>query len=137
MGSIIDLSLPGARLPDFLVIDSNLIIAHFLTSLHTPYPETAARASRFFRLLEIDGGIGIVTLSCFNEVLHFAVKAKYRSEIPNYVTNLRIAFPKRVRYDWLDLYKIEPAILQRFHPDLAQLRQLMIAKHLTLIASGR
>jgi hypothetical protein len=74
-----------------------------------------------------------VTLSCLKEVLHFAIKATYRSEIPNYLTGLGVAFPRQARYDWIDLYKIEPGILQGFHPDLTQLRRLMVAKHLLIL----
>jgi predicted nucleic acid-binding protein len=133
MGSGVDLTVPGSQIPDLLIIDTNLIIAHLLSNVHTPHPMTAARSAFLFRGLQASNGVGLITSSSLTEVMHFAIKAKYRLEIRNHLADLAAAYPNRSRFDWIDLYKIEPGILRRLGPDLEQLRQHLIANNLLFL----
>jgi len=133
MGSVVDLSTPSRQIPDLMVVDTNLIIAHLLAHLHSPLPRTAARASYVFQTLQTINGIGLVTSSTLNEVVHFAIKAKYRLEVQSHLANLVAAYPNRSRFDWIDLYKIDPGILRRFGPDLEKLRQHLVENNLLFL----
>jgi predicted nucleic acid-binding protein len=129
MGSVVDLAAPGHQIPDLLVVDTNLIIAHLMAHMHSPHPRTASRAAYLFRALQASNGIGLVTSTSLNEVLHFAIKAKYRLEVQSHLADLTAAYPNRSRFDWIDLYKIDPGILQSFGPDLERLRQHLIGSN--------
>jgi hypothetical protein len=97
MGRVVDLSVPGSQFPDLVVVDTNLIIAHLLSNVHTPHPLTAARSAFLFRRLQAINGIGLITSSSLTEVMHFAIKAKYRLEIRNHLPQLATAYPNRSR----------------------------------------
>lgn len=127
MGSVIDLALPVSRLPDRVAVDSNLIIPRLLSGLHTPHPTTAVRVAQFFSLLGAGNSLALITPTVFSEVLHFAVTAKYRSEMGNHQPELVARFPAKRGFDWKDLYKINNEILQRFAPDLERFRRLLLA----------
>jgi predicted nucleic acid-binding protein len=133
MGKIVDLAVPGHQIPDLLVVDTNIIVAHLLAHMHSPLPRTASRAAYMFRTLKSINGIGLVTSSSLTEVMHFAIKAKYRLEIQNHIGDLAAAYPNRSRFDWIDLYKVDPSILRGFGSDLEQLRQRLIDNNLLFL----
>ena len=130
MGNLFDLSVAGHYLPDRVVIDSNLIVVHLLAAFPTPDPVVAARAAWLFGGLVSGATLAIVTPTIAAEVFHIAVKARYRAELPNHGLALARALPGRKRFDWIDLYKLDPTILQRFGPALQRLRQVMLRYNL-------
>ena len=145
MARVFDLSIPGIVLPARVVVDTSLVIPHLLPGYHAPHPQAASRATRFFSLRRLNRTIGLVTSIGLNEIFHFAIASKYRSEIPSHVPALMTSYPAKRRFDWLDLYKIDGSILQRFVTDLERLCRLLTANGLVVvqpadlrpIASGR
>jgi len=133
MGSIVDLSRPDARLPDRLIVDSSLVIPRFLTQYHSPHPSTAARAASFFTLLGAGPAVGVLTPTSFAEVVHFAIVAHYRLELPGHRSLLAASFPDKKGFDWKDLYKIDHSILRRFGLELRQLRRVLLATGLAFL----
>ena len=136
MGRIVDLALPGVRLPSRLALDSSILVPRFLTTYHTPHPQIALRAARFFAMLQSSGSVGLITSIVANEFFHFAIKATYRAEIPNRHANLVAHYGRSRGFDWKDLYKIDRTILQRLGPDLERLRRLLIVNRLLFLQPG-
>jgi len=147
-GSVVDLSVPGSRLPDPIVVDTNLIVERlivpFLGALPVSAAANPARARWFFRELVATNGTGIVTPTAFGEVVHVAIATKYRHETTRLGAAALQKYGRPIR-GWHDLYKADATILQGFRGDLDRLRQLLIANGLLFvtpdelgpIASGR
>jgi predicted nucleic acid-binding protein len=133
MGDIVDLGIQGVLIPDVVIVDSNLIIAHLLSNVHSPFPHVKARADQFFRMLRSIDGIGIVTSPSLNETLHFAIKSMYRVAIDNHRAMLRQAYPQKSRFDWIDLYKQAPGLLRAYRTDLLDFCQYMTANNLYVL----
>src|SRR3712207_219104 len=81
MASLVDLSVPGSRIPDLLIVDANVVSVCLLASHPGQYPLGLARAARFFHSLIANNAVGVVTPTAFNGVLHVAIKAKYQREL--------------------------------------------------------
>jgi hypothetical protein len=81
MGRVIDLSVPGAQVVDPVVLDANVVVARFMSSYPRQLRSGPPRAARFFRSLLANNGIGVVTPTVFNEVIHAAIRAKYQQEV--------------------------------------------------------
>lgn len=84
-GSVVDLSDPNRRLPDVVVVDTNVLVERLLASYvddlpPSPVAVNAERAGWFFRTLTSSGVVGIVTPTVFTEFVHAAVKAHYKQE---------------------------------------------------------
>jgi len=136
-GSVVDLSNPGTSFPDPVVVDTNLIVEHLVVPYipilsASPVTVAAQRAGAFFHALIANNGTGIVTPMVFTELVHAAVRIRYRQE------RLRLGPVGQQRYgrpitDWLALYKQDETILQAFLPDLEQLRRLLVASGLLFV----
>jgi len=136
--SLVDLSVGGTSFPDPIVVDTNLIVDYivvpFITTIAPP-PTTvnAQRADQFFRALIAGNGTGVVTPTAFAEFVHAAVKVKYSQERLRLGSGARQTYGRPVP-NWLSLYKQDATILQAFLPDLDQLRRLLVANGLLLLA---
>jgi hypothetical protein len=133
-GSLVDFSTPDLAIPDQIVVDSNVIIdwlrASFEASGGAPIVELRQRrAVDFFRRIRESEAIGIVTSISFNEVFHFLVKARFRSEIPSHLADLSMMYPNVSGYDWFHLYKARGDLMAEFVDQFDEWRQ-------TLVASG-
>jgi predicted nucleic acid-binding protein len=132
-GSVVDLTLPGVRIPDPIVVDTNIIVEYLLASFLTPSVATL-RATQFFQRLIATNGSGLVMPTAFIEFFHAAVKVTYKHEL-----GLMTLIARQSRYgypvrNWQDLYKQDASILQAFLPDLHRLRNLLIANGLLFVA---
>lgn len=138
IGRFIDLSQSAVRIPDIVVVDTNLVVERLLASWFgematTPLSTAARRAITFFRLLNAQGGTGIVPPAVFTEVVHVVIKFWYRQERLRLDAARRQAYGRPIR-DWHNLYKADPTILQAFRPDLGLLQALLTANGLRLLA---
>lgn len=83
-GRVVNLSAPGSRFPDPIVVDTNLIVEQLIVPFLGVLPPVnsvyARRANQFFSELVANSGTGIVTPTALNEFVHMAVKFKYRHE---------------------------------------------------------
>jgi predicted nucleic acid-binding protein len=120
-------------LPDPIVVDANVVTARLLASYSGHHRLGPPRADRFFADLIANSAVGIVTPMVFNEIIHVALKIRYQGELSAYRTNLVARYGTRGRYTWLDLYKLDPTIIQRYAVGLEQLRQLLVANNLLVI----
>jgi predicted nucleic acid-binding protein len=137
MGRIIDLSVPTARVVDPAVLDANVVVARFVSSYPGQHPSGPPRASQFFRSLVANNAIGLVTPTAFIEVIHVAIRAKYAREVATHRPALTTVYGSRRRYSWLDLYKIDPSILQAYAPVLEQLRLRMASHNIVVVGPDR
>ena len=131
--SVFDLASLAVRLPRQIVIDTNLLVARLLTAHRTPTVEEVDRSSRLFWLLRSQEAVGIVASVSLAELLHVAIRAKYRSELPNQRAALAVRWPTKRGFDWRDLYKLRPDIRRSFAPDLERLRQLFVLHGLVVL----
>lgn len=60
-GSLFDLTNPEIRIPDRIVVDTNLLVASRRVSYHPPHPDAETRAAQFFSLLDSSGAVGLAT----------------------------------------------------------------------------
>lgn len=68
-----------------------------------------------------------------NELFHLAIRDLYRDALPEYQAELADALPMRRRFDWLDLYKVIPELLDGFLSDLKRLKRLIEAEQLQFL----
>ena len=137
MGSVIDLSVPGAQMVDPVVLDANVVVARFLSSYPGQLRSGPPRAAQFFRSLIANNRFGFVTPTAFNEVIHAAIRAKYQQEVASPRPALVAAYGTRRRYSWLDLYKIDPSILPRYTTVLDQLRRRLVSQNVVVAGPDR
>ena len=137
MGSVINLAVPGAHVVDPVVLDANVVVARFLSSYPGQLRSGPPRAARFFRSLIANDGIGVVTPTAFNEVIHAAIRIKYQHEVASHRPALIAAYGPRRRYSWLDLYKIDPSILPRYATVLDQLRRRLASQNVAVAGPDR
>ncbi|MDQ3693000.1 MAG: PIN domain-containing protein [Chloroflexota bacterium] len=137
-GSVTDLTVAGARFPDPIIVDTNLIVEFLVAPLieGRPLPRTTAnarRADQFFSELHDGNGTGLVTPTVFNEVIHISIRFKYKQVWFELRTGSRATYRRPIR-DWTDLYKQDRTILQSFSADLQRLRQRFVANGLHFVA---
>lgn len=151
-GRLVDLLTTTVELPDFMVVDSNIVIDWVRASAPHPLnvplltPTTAQlRAIRLVDGLQQRGGLGLVTSVSANEVFHFLLKTAYQQAVPRYGADLAARFPNVRRYEWLHLYKTRSDLLKQFVEELERARRWMRTNGLLVIqpndlapiASGR
>jgi predicted nucleic acid-binding protein len=131
-GRVVDLFTSTDPLPAEIAIDTNVIVERLASTLGaTPHPVQGPLAHAFFGRLAASDAIGIVTPAVFAELLHIIVKQGYREELQQYPAQLVQRFGPLG--SWLDLYKRDPAILQRLRPRLAALPMLFAANRLVFL----
>jgi len=137
-GNVIDLSIPGARIPDPIIVDANLIVEFLVAPLieGRALPRTAKnarRADQFFSELHARNGTGLVTPTVFNEVIHVAIKFTYKQVWFEVRTGILDEYRRPIR-DLTDFYKVDASILRNFEGDLTRLRLRLVANGLLLVA---
>lgn len=140
-GSLLDLSQPEVQLPEFVVMDSSVIIdwldATYVTGgTLQPLKPKHQQALQFFRALQSGGTVGCVTSVGFNEVFHVLLRRRFASEIPNHLGDLSRAFPhlrNPKSYRWNHLYKVRSDLLTGFVNNFAQIRLFMISSNLIFL----
>jgi predicted nucleic acid-binding protein len=137
-GKVVDLNAPGVSLPARMVVDANLV-AEYLVAPVVPLDATAPRsinarrADWFFTNLSAANGLGIVTPTVFAEVVHVAIKTRYKQQRRRLGSTASTVYGRSVS-NWLDLYKLDPTILQAFLPELRHVQRLLTASGLLFIA---
>lgn len=138
-GSVVDLSVARSRIPDLIVVDTNLIVERLVVPFLGVLPSSPAaklnahRANQFFQTLIANDGRGIVTPTAFNEFVHVAIKSKYKQERLRLGPNVLPTSGRRIN-SWLDLYKQDASILQAFLINLERFRLQFIVNGLLFIA---
>jgi predicted nucleic acid-binding protein len=67
------------------------------------------------------------------EVFHVAIRDALRHALPNHLSDLAKALPMRRRFDWNDLYKVKPELLDDLLPQLEQPRLLIEAEQVQFL----
>ncbi|MGH2535320.1 MAG: type II toxin-antitoxin system VapC family toxin [Thermomicrobiales bacterium] len=130
-GNLVNLSQPGIAIPDPVVVDSNVVIAFFQAFFPGEHAQQVDRASSFFRRLRAENQQAILTPSAFSELLHVAVRNRYKLIVKDQrrVLTARYGVPINT---WVDLYKEDPTILQDIGHNLAALRQALVARNIVI-----
>lgn len=131
-GSVVNLAGSGIIVPDPIVVDTNVIAEYLLASYFVP-SQLTQWAQQSFLYLTANQSTGIVTPTAFTELIHVAIRVKYRQEVGHmspHDRSTRYRFPIR---SWQDLYKQDKTILQSFQSDLQNLRALCVANGLLFI----
>lgn len=149
-GRTIDLSDAATRLPARLVVDTSIVVDWLLVTAQRSSPPTPTtteqlRAAQLVTAIQSDGTVGLVTSVGANEVFHFLIKTRYRTERASHQADLRARCPDVRRPDWRHLYKARSDLLKRFVADLDWARRLVLRdgflflqpEELGPIASGR
>ncbi len=96
-------------------------------------PRAAARAAQFFRSLQAQGAVGLLTATSGAELFHVALQAIYRRALPTYQAQLARALPTKRRHTWQDLYKLRPDLIPPALPALERLRGALRANGLVFL----
>ncbi len=132
-GSLIDLGQSTLNLPAQIVVDSSLVVPRLRAAQRALTPITAAHARRFFRLLSETPSVGLVPPTAFGEVVHFALKMHFRDLLPAHRSELMERRPGTRGFDWLDLYKLRPDLINQLRPELERLPPLLRANGLAVL----
>lgn len=132
-GRLVNLGRPGIALPNRIIVDTSLLVARFLAFYLPPHLEAAARARQFFDLLTNQGTTGLLPAVVVQELFHVAIRGLYRRAVPSHQAELAAAIPTRRRFDWDDLYKRRPDLLESFLPELNQLLRLLEVRGLVVL----
>ncbi|MGH2558349.1 MAG: hypothetical protein ACRDJH_04725 [Thermomicrobiales bacterium] len=124
-GNLLDIGQPGIVLPARIVVDSSLIVPRLRAAQRTLTPIAAGRARQFFRLLLAESTLGYVPPTAYSEVLHYVLKAHFRDQLAAHRADLAASQPGQRGFDWLDLYKLRPALIAQLRPDLELLLTLL------------
>jgi predicted nucleic acid-binding protein len=130
---LIDLGQPGARLPDSFVVDTNLVAARLLASYYPPHLETAERTHRFFSLLRTQGLVGLLPTVVCHEFFHLALRGEYQLALPDHRSALAAERTTQRRFNWENLYKSRPDLIDEFLPALQRFFPLFRFNSLTAI----
>jgi predicted nucleic acid-binding protein len=124
-GQLFDLGLRSTRLPDRIVVDTNIITARLLSSFYPVYAHDVDRVNDFFSLLQSAAIPGVLPTVVYQEFLHLALRGHYQRVLPAYRPALMSARGAKRRHSWTDLYKLRPELVSQFLPDLERLLVLL------------
>ena len=137
-GNLIDLSLPGVRIPSRLAFDSSVVI-DWLAAVTQPSPRLSPllpahlRAAQLIGRLGVEQAVGLVPSTSLSEVFHVVVKTGYRAALPNHRADLLARYPNVRRHGWEHLFKARPDLIKRFAADLHRVRRLMTGSRLLFL----
>jgi predicted nucleic acid-binding protein len=128
-GSVFDLSDPAVSLPEYFIVDTNIVaeglLARVIRSLPGYNPQQAQRADDVFDRLERERLIGFVTPVIYSEFIDIAIKVLYQQDAAARGTQTS---------NWLKLYKANPAFIQSIKPELESLRFLLSTNRLRFLS---
>jgi predicted nucleic acid-binding protein len=132
-GRLVDLSEPGATLPDLIILDSN-VIATLLEPTYQAQPRRELfHAAALMQALQRSGRQAILTPTAYGEVIHAAIKVMYvRVRVPQRAA-LAAHYGRPIGFSWLNLYKIDPTILQAQADVLEEWRERLLARNIVLL----
>jgi predicted nucleic acid-binding protein len=143
-GKLIDLSQSNVLITEPVVADTSVVVA-LLLEASLSVPLQSVQALSFFQQLLSRNQQVLVTPTIYSEFLHIAIKfhytTVYKAHGKSALTH-RLGVPIR---SWHDLFKHDPALLQRYASELSELRRALIAhnivvmdpENLGLLPSGR
>ncbi len=128
-GNIFDLDDPNVRLPNFFILDTNVVVEFHMAPVIASLPDAnatqAQRASQLFQRLADEHKLGFITPIIYSEVMHLAIKLNYQKH------GLSRGLKKG---GWLNLYKTEPTFIQTLQPNLEELRFLLSTNRTTFLS---
>lgn len=131
-----NLTNSNVPLPSEIIIDTNVLITHFLGSFLPPQnSRQVQRAAWLFGQLVDNNAMGFVTDAAVGELLHKLITAKFLQDIPNHQQVLAGRAQGR-KLRWEDLYKARPSLLKRYADDLTRLMAQLTAFGLFLLQPG-
>jgi predicted nucleic acid-binding protein len=130
-GRLVDLSEAPHQIPTDLAVDTSVVVARFQSFFPKSLPHQARQAASFFGWLRNVGIRVVLPPTAYQELLHLAIRYHYESHLRTRRENLAAQFGTR-QISWRDLYKHDPSILQNFAPNLAHLREGLIANNITI-----
>ncbi len=130
-GRLVDLSQPNASIPNPVVVDTNVVIAFFQRFFPGSRPQQASQASAFFRHLRTAKQQAILPPTAYSELLHIAVRDRYRHLVHGQQRALSARLGARIS-DWKSLYKHDPSILRQYRRNLSLIRQGLILNNVVI-----
>lgn len=125
---LVDLSQPNVPIADPVALDTSVVTEFFRVAYRTS-PTQTAHAQAFFRDLVGRGQQAFLTPSGYNEYLHVAIIARYKTvshQQGRAVLSRQLGAP--IRHE-RDLLKYDPSILRDYASTLALLRQALSHRH--------
>jgi len=131
-GNLVDLSQPGAVLPDVLAADTNVVVAYLRRQFPEEFPLHVARATAFFSQVRENNVTCVLTPTVFGEVLHTLVQKTYRRMTKGNRAALSAVYGVQID-GWSDLLKEDPAPLQALGREFTTLREALLAGGIAII----
>lgn len=132
-GRLVDLSEPGEPFPDTIVLDSNVVVT-WMEQFHSRRQRRELfQAIAFFRRMRQAGRQAILTPTAYGEVIHAAIKVMYVRERVSQRAALTAHYGRLGGFSWLNLYKIDPTILQAQADVLEEWRERLLAGSIVLL----
>lgn len=129
-GNVFDLSDPSLKLPEYFVVDTNIVAERLLDSVLSTLPDRnlvqAQRADHFFTRLRNEDAFGFITRTVYSELFHLAIKFSYQQQA---------LLQGRNKNNWMRLYKANPTFIQTLQPRLQHLQFLISVSRLLLSTS--
>ena len=130
-GSLVNLNQAGAKYPSKAVLDTNLLVIHFLL-VHDPQQQSRVqKVSPIFHGVSTGSITGYVTSHSLRELMHKLIRMKFEQELRTnrsaHESLLQKRWPNRKKYDWTHLFKVRSSLLRTYAADLDRLCQLMTA----------
>ncbi|MGC4107029.1 MAG: type II toxin-antitoxin system VapC family toxin [Thermomicrobiales bacterium] len=111
-GKVVDLSSQLDSIPEFCVVDTNVLISLFVPATSPTNARQRSQSQALRQHLEQEDKGGFVTPTTVAEIAHLFVKLEFTRELKNnlvkHEADLRNRFPGKARFDWLDLCKVYP-----------------------------
>jgi predicted nucleic acid-binding protein len=127
-GNVFDLADPDVRLPEFFLLDTNVVCERFLAELIPALPQPqvakAQRAVDLFQRLEDEHTVGLITPIIYSELMHVAIKLFFQQQ----------ALRQTPKTTWLKLFKSHPTLIRDVRTVLEQLCVVLRTSRLVMIS---
>lgn len=128
---LVHISSPESRFPDPVVIDTNLLVARFLTAHQQRRAETARVASLFGQLLSENRQV-VLTPTVYAELLHTSIRLRFQWELRHNRHAITARFGSRMT-SWTELYKRDASLLTQHSDELERLRLSLLQSGIMLL----
>lgn len=135
-GRIIDLAHSAEEITGPVVLDSNIVVARWLALYEPAHARNVERAAALIRHLRTSGTRAILTPTGYKEVIHSAVRAIYRESRAAFRAKLQMHYGREGGFSWLDLYKLDPSILQQRSGLLQTLKSYLLLERVSVLDPG-